>query len=69
MVILWALDPFAGDQTKVFGLWWSKSSEQHGKISIVGVLRLRAIKPASPDRPVRRFAQDDVFVGALTKLS
>jgi hypothetical protein len=38
-----------------------------GNISTVGVLRLRAIKPSSPDNFVRRFAQDDVFVGASAK--
>jgi hypothetical protein len=31
------------------------------------VLRLRATNPVSRDRSVRRSAQDDVFVGVLTK--
>jgi hypothetical protein len=33
-----------------------------GKISTLGVLRLRAIKPAASDKSVRRFAQDDVLM-------
>ena len=37
-----------------------------GKISIVGVLRLRAKSAVSRDRSVRRCAQDDDFVGVLT---
>jgi hypothetical protein len=36
-----------------------------GKISIVGVLRLRAKSAVSRDRSVRRYAQDDDFVGVL----
>ena len=31
-------------EDRVLGLRWSKSSERHGKESILGVLRLRAIK-------------------------
>jgi hypothetical protein len=38
-----------------------------GKISILGVLRLRAPSPVSRDRSVTRSAQDDDFVGGLTK--
>ena len=44
---------------------WLKSSEQHGKLSTAEVLRLRAPSAVSPDPPVRRFAQDDGFVGGL----
>jgi hypothetical protein len=44
-----------------------KAPNSMGRISTVGVLRLRAIKPASPDKSVRRRAQDDVFVRVLTK--
>jgi hypothetical protein len=40
-----------------------------GKISIAGVLRLRATSAASSDRYVMRSAQDDGFVGGLTKTS
>jgi hypothetical protein len=36
-----------------------------GKISIAGVLRLRAIKPVLCDKSVRRSAQDDGFVRGL----
>ena len=38
-----------------------------GKISTAGVLRLRATSAVSRDRSVRRSAQDDDFVGVLTK--
>jgi hypothetical protein len=39
-----------------------------GKISAVEVLRLRATNAvADDDKPVRRSAQDDDFVGVLTK--
>ena len=38
-----------------------------GKISIAEVLRLRATSAVSRDNSVRRFAQDDDFVGVLTK--
>jgi hypothetical protein len=33
-----------------------------GEISILGVLRLRAIEPPVCDRSAKRFAQDDGFV-------
>jgi hypothetical protein len=36
-----------------------------GKKSILGVLRLRAIKAAICDRSAKRFAQDDGFVRGL----
>jgi hypothetical protein len=38
-----------------------------GKISPLGVLRLRATIAVSRDKSVRRSAQDDDFVGVLTK--
>jgi hypothetical protein len=38
-----------------------------GKLSTAGVLRLRAKSAVSSDRSVRRFAQDDGFVGGLKK--
>jgi hypothetical protein len=38
-----------------------------GKISILGVLRLRAISAVSRDKSVTRSAQDDDFVGVLTR--
>jgi hypothetical protein len=37
------------------------------EISTVGVLRLRATSAVARDKSVRRSAQDDDFVGALTK--
>jgi hypothetical protein len=37
------------------------------KISALGVLRLRAVKPSVYDRSAKRFAQDDGFVGVLKK--
>jgi len=49
------------------GLRWSKSSEQHGQESILGVLRLRATSAVPLDKSVRRSAQDDDFVGILKK--
>jgi hypothetical protein len=50
---------------------WLESSEEHLPTSIAGVpsagsgqaLRLRAISRPLCDRPARRFAQDDGFVG------
>jgi hypothetical protein len=38
-----------------------------GKISTAGVLRLRATSAVSRDKSVRRSAQDDNFVGIMTK--
>jgi hypothetical protein len=38
-----------------------------GKISTVGVLRLRATSAVAGDKSVRRSAQDDDFMGVLTK--
>ena len=38
-----------------------------GKVSTAGVLRLRATSAVSCDKSVRRSAQDDDFVGILTK--
>jgi hypothetical protein len=38
-----------------------------GEISTAGVLRLRATGAVTRDKSVRRFAQDDGFVGVLTK--
>ena len=46
---------------------WLKSSEQHGYDGTAGVLRLRAPSAVSRDPSARRFAQDDGFVGELTK--
>jgi hypothetical protein len=42
---------------------WLESSEEYLPTSIAGVLRLRAISRPLCDRPARRFAQDDGFVG------
>ena len=44
-----------------------ESSQEHLPTRIAGVLRLRAIKPSIYDRSAKRFAQDDGFVGSLTK--
>ena len=38
-----------------------------GKISTAGVLRLRATSDVTHDKSVRRFAQDDDFVGVSAK--
>jgi hypothetical protein len=51
----------------VHGFRWSKALNSIGKISILGVLRLRASSAVSRDKPVRRSAQDDNFVGVSTK--
>jgi hypothetical protein len=40
-----------------------------GKMSTAEVLRLRATSAVSRDKSVRRSAQDDEFVGILTKTS
>ena len=62
----------------VLGLRWSKSSEQHGQDKhprgSVGYARDRLFDSAPPsavsrDKSVRRFAQDDGFVGDLKKTS
>ena len=47
------------------GLGGRKAPNSMDKISIFGVLRLRATKRCLRDRSVRRCAQDDVFVGVL----
>jgi len=44
-----------------------KAPNGMGKISILGVLRLRATSAVSRDKSVRRSAQDDGFVGMSTK--
>ena len=60
----------------VLGLWWLKSLEQHGQDKhlrgSLGYARDRLFDSAPPsavsrERCVRRFAQDDEFVGVLTK--
>jgi hypothetical protein len=38
-----------------------------GELSTAKVLRLRATRAVSPDRSVRRAAQDDDSVGVVTK--
>jgi hypothetical protein len=47
------------------GFGGRKGPNSMGKISTLGVLRLRAIKPSVCDRSAKRFAQDDGFVGGL----
>ena len=49
------------------GLSGRKAPSSMGKISTAEVLRLRATSALSCDKSVRRFAQDDDFVGVLTK--
>ena len=49
------------------GFGGRKAPSSMGKISIAGVLRLRATITVSRDKFVRRFAQDDDFVGVSTK--
>jgi hypothetical protein len=49
------------------GFGGRKGSSSIGKISTAGVLRLRARSAVSRDKSVRRSAQDDDFVGILTK--
>jgi hypothetical protein len=44
---------------------WPEASSGIGKISILGVLRLRALEPFVCDRSAERFAQDDGFVWSL----
>ena len=51
------------------GLGGRKGPNTIDKMSIVGVLRLRAPNAVSCDESVRRFAQDDDFVGVLKKRS
>jgi hypothetical protein len=50
------------------GFGGRKAPNSMGKISILGVLRLRAIKPSVCDRSAKRFAKDDGFVGGLKGL-
>ena len=49
------------------GFGGRKAPSSMGKISTAGVLRLRATSAVSRDKSVRRSAQDDDFVGGLTK--
>jgi hypothetical protein len=49
----------------VVGLRRLKGSNSMGKISTLGVLRLRASPAVSRDKSVTRSAQDDDFVGVF----
>jgi hypothetical protein len=49
------------------GFGGGKGMSSMGKISTVGVLRLRATSAVARHKSVRRSAQDDDFVGVLTK--
>ena len=49
------------------GFGGGKGTNGMGRTSSPGVLRLRAPSAVSCDEPVRRFAQDDDFVGVLKK--
>jgi hypothetical protein len=51
----------------VLGISVEKVRAAWDKISTAGVLRLRATSAVSRDKSVRRSAQDDDFVGVLTK--
>jgi hypothetical protein len=44
---------------------WLKGANGMGRISTLGVLRLRARKGSVCDKSVRRFAQDDGFLGGV----
>jgi hypothetical protein len=44
-----------------------ESPQEHLSTSIAEVLRLRAFKPSVCDRPAKRFAQDDGFVGGFAE--
>src|ERR1700691_5469747 len=54
-------------QILLSGLSGRKAPSSMGKISTAEVLRLRATSAVSRDKSVRRSAQDDDFVGVLTK--
>ena len=54
-------------QLLFYGLGGRKAPSSMGKISPAGVLRLRATSVVERDKAVRRSAQDDDFVGVLTK--
>jgi len=49
------------------GFGGRKGTSSMGKISTVGILRLRATSAVARGKSVRRSAQDDDFVGVLTK--
>ena len=51
----------------ILGFRWSKAPNSMGKISILEILRLRAISALSRDKSVRRSAQDDDFAGVSKK--
>ena len=55
----------AGSPGAAFG--GRKAPSSMGKMNTAGVLRLRAKSAVTRDKSVRRFAQDDDFVGVLTK--
>jgi hypothetical protein len=54
-------------QILLSGFGGRKAPSSMGKISTAEVLRLRATSAVSRDQSVRRSAQDDDFVGILTK--
>jgi hypothetical protein len=54
-------------QILLSGLGGRKAPSSMGKISSAEVLRLRAASGVSRDQSVRRSAQDDDFMGVLTK--
>ena len=66
--LLWPAAPSTFSATiQASGFGDRKGPNSMGKISTVGVLRLRAIKRMLRDTSVRRSAQDEDFVGVLTK--
>jgi hypothetical protein len=59
----WFVSPVRAVQQDIGAILRPESSEEHLPTSIAEVLRLRALKPSVCDRSVKRFAQDDGFVG------
>src|SRR5271170_7507240 len=59
--------PGVSQQILLLGFGGRKALSSMGKISTTEVLRLRATSAVSRDQSVRRSAQDDDFVGVLTK--
>ena len=64
---MYATIKYTAERILFSGLGGRKAPNSLDRISIFGVLRLRAINRSSRDKFVRRFAQDDDFVGILKK--
>src|SRR5450631_2239880 len=52
---------------KLRAAWVDQSPSRFPRLRSGQALRLRATSAVSPDRSVKRFAQDDGFAGVLTK--